>query len=198
MASRSGHANSQHTVNLTEAPTWYPATKPHADRALANRHTRGHPAGAHPTSGSPHPYQEPHAYWQRGRTAQPQHSAGTPEPGINLIPDVNTESLRVSLNSIPELTADMRIALKRGDAHMSVNTEPAEVPSSSKSQYMERRRTIMRHSDTTESTTVLRAPLTIAHSPPILNGDWSTSENIIVNINNGTCHIFKSFTCNPD
>ena len=128
MASRSGHDNSQHTVNLTEAPTWHPATKPHEDRALANRHIRGHPAGAHPTSGSPHPYQEPHAYWQRGRIAQPQHSAGTPEPGINLIPDVNTESWRFSLDSIPALTADMRIALKRGDAHMSVNTDSAKVP----------------------------------------------------------------------
>ena len=165
MASRSGHANSQHTVNLTEAPTWYPATKPHADRALANRHTRGHPAGAHPTTGSPHPYQKPHAYWQRGRTAQPQHSAGTPESGTNLIPDVNTDSWRVSLGSIPALTADMRIALKRGDAHMCVDTEPEEVPSFSKAHYVERRQTIMRRSDTTVSTTVLRAPLTIAHSP---------------------------------
>ena len=50
MASRSSHANPQHTVNLTEAPTWHPTPKSHADRAPANRHTRGHPAGAHPTS----------------------------------------------------------------------------------------------------------------------------------------------------
>ena len=36
------------------------------------------------------------------------------------------ESLRVSLDSIPELTADMRIALKRGDAHMSVSDAVAQ------------------------------------------------------------------------
>ena len=36
------------------------------------------------------------------------------------------ERLRVSLDSIPELPSDMRIALKRGDAHMSVSDAVAQ------------------------------------------------------------------------
>ena len=41
------------------------------------------------------------------------------------------ERLRVSLDSIPDLPSDMRIALERGDAHMSVSdavAQPVEQP----------------------------------------------------------------------
>ena len=123
--SRFGHTNSQHTVTLTEAPTWHPTPRTHVDKAPANRHNRRHPAGAHPIS------------WRGSRS------------------------------SITALPARRRIVMKWGDAPMSEKAEPEEVPASSKTHFVEERQTITRRSDTTVRTTVLRAPLTIVHSPLI-------------------------------
>ena len=52
----------------------------------------------------------------------------------------------------------------------------------------------MCHNNTTECmTNELPAPLTMALSLPIFNGNWSTYNGIIVNIYDSTCPIFRTF-----